>query len=184
MGNAQNNSFIGPPYYPDSETVEQDGEWTFTPQRVDYNKKYVPLPKKQATKTTPSTKTQSPATTPIKTQPPTKTTPPVKTQTQKPPTVNPQPQTTRYIPKKRADDIWNNPNGYDRATRPTSADAPTWDLGYRKNLPQQKQVTYPSNNSYLPRYQQGGGLNEGMEADLSLEQIKQLQSQGYKIEIL
>jgi hypothetical protein len=184
MINMQNDSFIGPPDYPYSEPVQQDGEWTFTPQRVDYNKKYVPLPKKQTTKTTPITKTKSTATTPIKTQPYTNTTPTAQTQTQIPPIVTVQPQPTGYIPKKRYDDIWNNPNGYDGATIPTKAYSPTWDLGYRQNLPQQKQVTYPSNTSYLPRYQQGGGLNEGMEADLSLEQIKQLQSQGYKIEIL
>ena len=68
-----------------------------------------------------------------------------------------------YLPKRRTDDIWNTPSSSDVV------------------IPRQRSSYNPT--KYLPNYQDGG-LNEGMEADLSLEQIKQLQSQGYKIEIL
>jgi len=178
VGNTQNDSFIGPPNYPDKSPIQQNGEWVFTPQRVDYNKKYVSLPKKQSTTSTSSTQ--------LSAKPVNKSTTPAtqstatNTQTQSKPVA---PQTKEYLPKKRVDDIWNNPNGSDVVPKQKPTYVPTWDLGYRKNLPKQNQINYPKDNRYLPKYQDGG-LNEGMEADLSESEIQDLISKGYKIEIL
>jgi hypothetical protein len=164
MGNTKNNSFIGPPEYPSSEPVQQDGEWVFTPVRVDYNKKYVPLPKNKSTQktTAAATKTTAPVkskassniktmTSPVATAP--VTTAPATTKT------TATPQQKQFLPKKRVyDDIWNNPSSSD----------------------------YPINSNkpgYLPKYQDGG-MNEGSELDLTIEEIQNLISKGYKIEII
>jgi hypothetical protein len=199
------DTFIGPPTYPVDPTINDtydllgqwdsmarpEGEYTFTPVRTDYNKKYVPLGKSNIDRRTTASSTQ--ATPQQVAQTIQQVTPPSSTTTQQ---LTPEEilalNNKEYadIATKRLEEL-NKQNKTKYPSKPYIKPNDRFQNNLDRNNKIQTQPTTQQQIDYVKKLMnsagikyQDGGLNEGAELDLTESEIQSLIQQGYKIEIL